>query len=507
MTKRQHTIIAALLCCFCLPAAAQDIGYGTIEGQTVVHSCDLRELLHASKSSSAPSKVRQRIETDETVVNYRDRVTNMPAFLHDFCDQYVQAAQTVLDGGTSWLSDPTINDEHIGHSPGLDFYLLKESTGTFDFTFPPNADNSIISQTANDIILAYAHQELDSLDSFMRYTFISVKFDHPEVFWIGNGFKYDCDHSGKITSFQRSEGTGTVSYTIRSRFILRDNNSDPRFDIRNNGVKTYDFRNTTNIAKGVKQFKSSVQTILDQCQSKSPYKRLLKTYDWLTTHNRYNRYFEAGYSREQIGGTPWSPISALVGNNDQSAPVCEGYSRALKVICDTLGIPCILMSGFATTPSGSLIDHMWNYVQMEDGNWYALDPTWDDPIVNSKDYKVVSGYEGHKYFLVGRDDGPDNELSFIETHPEEWGNWGKDYNNVEGSIGWELLEGPKLSPTSYVLPDPCDPNGDGVTDMEEITMMVDKIANDDDDIKFDVDGNEVLTIGDLVRMINRYISK
>ena len=38
-------------------------------------------------------------------------------------------------------------------------------------------------------------------------------------------------------------------------------------------------------------------------------------------------------------------------------------------------------------------------------------------------------------------------------------------------------------------------------------MMVDKIANDDDDIKFDVDGNEVLTIGDLVRMINRYISK
>ena len=165
------------------------------------------------------------------------------------------------------------------------------------------------------------------------------------------------------------------------------------------------------------------------------------------------------------------------------------------------------MSGFAVTPSGSLIDHMWNYVQMEDGNWYALDPTWDDPIVDSKDYKVVSGSEGHKYFLVGRDDGPDNELSFIETHPEEWENWGKDYNNVEGSIGWELLEGPKLSPTSYVLPDPCDPNGDGVTDMEEITMMVDKIANDDDDIKFDVDGNEVLTIGDLVRMINRYISK
>jgi hypothetical protein len=341
----------------------------------------------------------------------------------------------------------------------------------------------------------------------MRLTFISVKFDHPEVFWIGNIFKYDCDHTGKITSLQRTEGTGTATYPIKLRFILRDNNSDPRFDIRNNGLKTYDFRNTTNIAKGVKQYKSSIQTILNQCQSKSLYKRLLKSYDWLTTHNRYNRYFEAGYSREQIGGTPWSPISALVGNNDQSAPVCEGYARAMKVICDTLGIPCILMSGFATAPSGSLIDHMWNYVQMEDGNWYALDPTWDDPIVNSKDYKVVSGYESHKYFLVGSTDGPDNDLTFIETHPEEWENWGKDYNTVEGSIAWDLIDGPMLSPVSYIPPDPCDPNGDGVTDLDEITMMVDKIANDDDDIKFDVDGNEIITIGDLVRMINRYISK
>ena len=100
---------------------------------------------------------------------------------------------------------------------------------------------------------------------------------------------------------------------------------------------------------------------------------------------------------------------------------------------------------------------------------------------------------------MGLDDG----WSFFDSHPEQWA---YTYSN-NGTIGWELLEGPKLSPTSYVLPDPCDPNGDGVTDMEEITMMVDKIANDDDDIKFDVDGNEVLTIGDLVLMINRYISK
>jgi hypothetical protein len=41
---------------------------------------------------------------------------------------------------------------------------------------------------------------------------------------------------------------------------------------------------------------------------------------------------------------------------------------------------------------------MWNAVQMEDGNWYGVDVTWDDQTENTN-YKYIY----HDFFLVGSD--------------------------------------------------------------------------------------------------------
>lgn len=57
--------------------------------------------------------------------------------------------------------------------------------------------------------------------------------------------------------------------------------------------------------------------------------------------------------------------------------VCDGYAKALKLLCDQHGIPCLLISGTAVQDSGQEA-HAWNYVQMEDGRYYAIDVTWDD---------------------------------------------------------------------------------------------------------------------------------
>lgn len=76
-----------------------------------------------------------------------------------------------------------------------------------------------------------------------------------------------------------------------------------------------------------------------------------------------------------------SPYSALIAD-DQFQPVCDGYSKALKIVLDLLEIPC-------ATPSSAT--HMWNNVRMDDGDWYNVDLTWDD-----------NGAElVHEYFLVG----------------------------------------------------------------------------------------------------------
>lgn len=71
--------------------------------------------------------------------------------------------------------------------------------------------------------------------------------------------------------------------------------------------------------------------------------------------------------------------------------VCEGYSNTFKKFCDTLGISCEKISGYArgvgisllteTSPSSS--NHAWNIVKLE-GAWYVIDCTWDSGHMEGK---------------------------------------------------------------------------------------------------------------------------
>ena len=65
--------------------------------------------------------------------------------------------------------------------------------------------------------------------------------------------------------------------------------------------------------------------------------------------------------------------------------VCAGYAKMMKLQCNKYGIPCVLVTG--VTDSGEY--HMWNYVQMENGVWYAVDATWDDQSTIMYDFFLV----------------------------------------------------------------------------------------------------------------------
>jgi len=57
--------------------------------------------------------------------------------------------------------------------------------------------------------------------------------------------------------------------------------------------------------------------------------------------------------------------------------VCEGYSRLYKAVLNRLGVECELVSGYYL--EGEAFEpHMWNYVQDEEGRWYAVDVTMND---------------------------------------------------------------------------------------------------------------------------------
>ena len=77
--------------------------------------------------------------------------------------------------------------------------------------------------------------------------------------------------------------------------------------------------------------------------------------------------------------TLWVHSAASLFLDADPAFVCEGYAKSMKIFCYYMGINCACVSGTARgTSSRTPGAHMWEYVQMDDGNWYLVDATWDD---------------------------------------------------------------------------------------------------------------------------------
>ena len=61
------------------------------------------------------------------------------------------------------------------------------------------------------------------------------------------------------------------------------------------------------------------------------------------------------------------------GNLVLGTSVCDGYTKLLQYLLCRCGILTTTLSGY----SGE--NHSWNVVCL-DGEWYMVDPTWDDPV-------------------------------------------------------------------------------------------------------------------------------
>ena len=69
--------------------------------------------------------------------------------------------------------------------------------------------------------------------------------------------------------------------------------------------------------------------------------------------------------------------------------VCDAYSKAFQYLMYRAGIPCIRAFGYSHNQN-----HAWNMVQLH-GEWYHVDATWDDPIMDG-----VNDFVGHTYLNV-----------------------------------------------------------------------------------------------------------
>ena len=85
--------------------------------------------------------------------------------------------------------------------------------------------------------------------------------------------------------------------------------------------------------------------------------------------------YATDYAYEDDGVTPQDDIWAhnILGVFEKRKGVCEAYARTFQLLLNCLDIENIFVTGISEGE-----DHAWNLVQMDDGNWYWFDLTWDD---------------------------------------------------------------------------------------------------------------------------------
>ncbi len=298
-------------------------------------------------------------------------------------------------------------------------YPVEEFTGTATITYTGNRDTDGAAARAAIANELTANQEAG-------FTYISAVYsafdrDCPEVFWLDGA-------SSMLNSYSYGyDSAGNVDYTQNIYFLLKSD----KFDIRDTGYQDADTLKTA-IEGTFVQDGNACETILAGLEAEADtYEKVKYFNSWLTRNNCYNS------DLNNADSDAWECISALTGLTGTEGPVCEGYARAFKVLCDKESIPCVLVDGTANNGSGSE-GHMWNYVRMDDSKWYAVDVTWNDPTTGTSN--AVSGSENENYFLVGSDTEI-GEMTFIESHP---------VSNTVVENGVAFTNGPSIENGKYV---------------------------------------------------------
>ena len=303
-------------------------------------------------------------------------------------------------------------------------YPAVVSTGTVNFTFTPGGDQTAAEAAAVEQIQAAEAENMVSIPAHMLAVASAFDRDHPEVFWLGSTGSYGQSYSYSY-SWDDATGTGSAKYTMTYYFWLKDNSYDIR-DLSSSDNAAYYYNTADKIYAAIEDRDTCVDTILDGVANEmDTYQKVAYLNDWLTKNNCYH---VGGGTGEK--NRAHECLIALQGNDANNGPVCESYAKALKVLCDKLGIPCVLVDG---------ANHMWNYVQMEDEKWYAVDVTWNDPTVTDVTDKV-SNYERDAFLLVGSSTLNDGN-TFISEHPVS--------NTVTGN-GVAFTNGPVLNESAYV---------------------------------------------------------
>ena len=220
-----------------------------------------------------------------------------------------------------------------------------------------------LGENFSDILEKENGQE--ELGNYYQSAIEAYIYDNPEVFYLNPSKMYL--NIETITEF------ASVSYNV---FINSGNEANYLAD---------GFTNEEEVRDAINKVEEAKNYIFSQ-RRENDYENIKMLHDYLVDNIEY----DTTISRNNI----YDVYGALVNR----VSVCEGYARSFKYILDEMGIPCVLVIGTGTNSQGETERHAWNYVELE-GSWYAVDCTWDDPIIIGGGGQTLESR--YRYFLKG----------------------------------------------------------------------------------------------------------
>ena len=165
--------------------------------------------------------------------------------------------------------------------------------------------------------------------------FFQLRLDHPEIFW-AVGFKYRY-------------------YKDSPNLILI-----PEYIFDKNKIREHQ-----------KALGARVDKLVRTAMKFSEWDKEKYVHDFICENIRYDK-LKKPYSHEIIG-----PLGHGVG-------VCEGIAKSVKVLCDALGVWCIIAICGNNPEKGIKSRHTWNIVRIN-GQYYHLDATFDNTLGKNED--------------------------------------------------------------------------------------------------------------------------
>lgn len=137
-------------------------------------------------------------------------------------------------------------------------------------------------------------------------------------------------------------------------------------------------------------------SVVNSYKTESDYHKLKAYKEWICNAVSYNH--DAVNKSPKVYGDPWQLIYAF-DDDPNTNIVCEGYSKAFKLLCDlstfkNSKMDCYIMTGTMSGGTGAG-GHMWNTMLMEDGKYYMVDVTnCDSGSVGEPNKLFLRGYSG-----------------------------------------------------------------------------------------------------------------